>query len=448
MSRYFLFGAKSFAIGALALAVFLGGNITTPSAHAATLSESQIQAILNLLQVFGADASVVANVNSSLRGKAMSVQNKNKEEKKEYKGALKLLRQLRKGMSGEDIELLQTILAADEEIYPEALISGYYGLLTENAVRRFQKKHNFEQVGNIGPKTLKKLNEELEEHPLSTDIDEDDDGDDNDDEDSGSSAPAGAAPSLDNTRKRDVLCAIVPPGHLIAPGWLRKHNGVRPLVPVCQALPYGIAKKLGTTTPPGNDVTAPVLSAVSVSGLSSSGATVTWTTNEAAGSKVYYGTVSPLDISTANFLTDTAEVTAHAMNVTGLTANTTYYFVVESADVSGNIATSSQSSFTTLAVADTTAPVISSVSASSIASTSASVIWMTDEAATSKVYYGITTPLVLSGAATVSGTELLTSHFLPVTGLTASTTYYYVVESADATSNAATSSEQDFLTTQ
>src|SRR4051794_27511759 len=64
-----------------------------------------------------------------------------------------------------------------------------------------------------------------------------------------------SASSADNSR-------CTPPGHLIAPGWLRKH--LNPTVLLCRALPPGIAKKLGVQPPtPGNDdTTAPVISAI------------------------------------------------------------------------------------------------------------------------------------------------------------------------------------------
>jgi peptidoglycan hydrolase-like protein with peptidoglycan-binding domain len=50
-------------------------------------------------------------------------------------------RNLKNGMSGEDVTRLQQFLARDTVIYPEGTISGYYGALTEAAVKRFQCKH-------------------------------------------------------------------------------------------------------------------------------------------------------------------------------------------------------------------------------------------------------------------------------------------------------------------
>jgi len=63
------------------------------------------------------------------------------------------------GDEGEAVLRLQELLASDPEIYPEKLISGYYGSLTRAAVRRFQTKHGLPAVGRVGPQTRAKLAE-------------------------------------------------------------------------------------------------------------------------------------------------------------------------------------------------------------------------------------------------------------------------------------------------
>ena len=65
---------------------------------------------------------------------------------------------LAKGMQNGQVTKLQQILAHYPEIYPEGLITGYFGLATERAVKSFQKKYNLEQVGYVGPKTRVLLN--------------------------------------------------------------------------------------------------------------------------------------------------------------------------------------------------------------------------------------------------------------------------------------------------
>lgn len=86
-----------------------------------------------------------------------------KETAKEVKGTFQLINQLRIGMTSEEVKRLQEILATDPDIYPEGYITGYFGRLTEKAVKRLQKKMCLEEVGIVGPKTLWKINELLTE---------------------------------------------------------------------------------------------------------------------------------------------------------------------------------------------------------------------------------------------------------------------------------------------
>jgi len=94
---------------------------------------------------------------------------------------------------------------------------------------------------------------------------------------------------------------------------------------------------------------------------------------------------------------------------------------------------------------DIIAPIISGISATTTTST-ADISWITDEASDSTIWYGTSTPIVVGSGGSESSATLTTDHSLSLTGLTASTTYYYVVESTDDAVNTATSSEESFLT--
>lgn len=65
---------------------------------------------------------------------------------------------LKRESSGKDVARLQEFLKTLPDVYPEGLVTGYFGLVTEKAVKRFQKKYGLEQVGVVGPKTREKLN--------------------------------------------------------------------------------------------------------------------------------------------------------------------------------------------------------------------------------------------------------------------------------------------------
>lgn len=76
---------------------------------------------------------------------------------------LRFDRTLRRGMNNEQVEALQEFLASHPDIYPEGLVTGYFGPLTEQAVKRLQKKHGISQVGVVGPQTRSQLNKLLTE---------------------------------------------------------------------------------------------------------------------------------------------------------------------------------------------------------------------------------------------------------------------------------------------
>ena len=74
---------------------------------------------------------------------------------------------LKRGVSGEEVRQLQQVLKTMPDSYPEGLVSGYFGPLTQKAVKRFQVKHGIEAIGIVGPKTRKKLNELSPKNSLS-----------------------------------------------------------------------------------------------------------------------------------------------------------------------------------------------------------------------------------------------------------------------------------------
>ncbi len=246
-------------------------------------------------------------------------------------------------------------------------------------------------------------------------------------------------------------CAIIPPGHLISPGWLKKHGGVRPAVPSCQILPPGIAKKLGNkppTNPP--DVTAPVISLVDVTNITSSSVHITWSTNEPATSKIWYSSSSPVALSsTTPMVSSLSLLQNHNLALTGLASGTIYYYVIGAADAAGNVSTSTEFSFRTLpaTTSDTTPPILSGISATGITTSSAHIMWGTNEVATSKVWYGTSSPIVPSSSTLfISSAALALSHDIALTGLASNTTYFYVVESSDAAGNTSMSGQSSFMT--
>lgn len=101
------------------------------------------------------------------------------------------------------------------------------------------------------------------------------------------------------------------------------------------------------------DTIPPVISGVTTNNITSTGAVITWGTDEASTSQVEYGT----DTSYGSFTSlDSTPVTSHSVTLSGLSAWTTYHFRVKSQDSAGNLAISADYTFTTIAPPDTTPP--------------------------------------------------------------------------------------------
>jgi hypothetical protein len=80
-----------------------------------------------------------------------------------------ILRTLQVGLSGDDVKALQELLL-QEGVYPDGLVTGYFGNLTKQAVIQFQEKYASEILvpngltagtGTVGPSTRNKMNQLL-----------------------------------------------------------------------------------------------------------------------------------------------------------------------------------------------------------------------------------------------------------------------------------------------
>ncbi len=262
--------------------------LLAPAATRAVFGTSSAQELITTLQAQIATLKAkIAEMN--IQAEALKqAKGEVKETAKEVKGTLQLLKQLKFGMTSEEVKQLQELLATDPDVYPEGLITGYFGRLTERAVKKFQKRICLEEVGAVGPKTLSKINELLTE---------------------------GAGKS-----------GKIPPGLLTAPG---------------------IQKKLCATSTP--DTVAPVISNIIATSTTASTTQIKWLTNELANSKVWYSATTPVAATTSTLSVSSADyVLSHTVGLAGLTASTTYYYLVTSVDKSGNTTTATEKSFITL----------------------------------------------------------------------------------------------------
>lgn len=160
--------------------------------------------------------------------------------------------ELSPGMTGSEVSALQSFLATDSNIYPEGIVSGYYGELTTAAVKRYQIASGISPVGRVGPVTLASIN--------------------------------------------------------------------------------GTGGTGGT-----NDINSSITNTVTVTPATNS-AMISWSSNEPVFGRVMYATSWPFLYSTAPIAATPSGFNAlQALTLNNLQSQTTYYFVLESTDVAGNL---------------------------------------------------------------------------------------------------------------
>ncbi|MDP2668663.1 MAG: fibronectin type III domain-containing protein [bacterium] len=206
------------------------------------------------------------------------------------------------------------------------------------------------------------------------------------------------------------------------------------------------------------DNKAPTISGVSVLVSTRNSAVIAWNTDENATSQIEYGT-SAGTYSTASTLDSTLSV-KHAVTLTGLSNNTTYYFRAKSKDAQDNEAASSESSFLTSDVntvtitvssgggggggilEDRNPPKITNVKVLNIGAFEASISFDTDE---------LTTGYVLFGNSTDYGKEISSSNFdihheIKLFGLNIGNEYHFKIKAQDKQGNFGFSNDDKFTT--
>jgi phosphodiesterase/alkaline phosphatase D-like protein len=160
--------------------------------------------------------------------------------------------------------------------------------------------------------------------------------------------------------------------------------------------------------------------------VSTSSATVTWTTSISGSTVVEYGPTSSYGYTKTSW----SSGTSHSVTITGLSSATTYHFRVKSVSstYSSDIGYSNDSTFVTPAIT------ISDI-AYGVSGPSAVITWTTSVTGSSVVEYGLTTGY----GNTVSDTRNVLSHSLTLSGLASATTYHFMVSSVSSTNSSDTS---------
>ncbi len=187
------------------------------------------------------------------------------------------------------------------------------------------------------------------------------------------------------------------------------------------------------------DGSAPVISNIQSTSISTTTATITWDTNELSTRQVEYGITSAYTASTS---LSVASSTSHSVALTGLTPDTIYHFRAVAYDQSGNRTNSSDTTFTTQTLFS-----IGSPSATVDSATAATLTWTTPQAGSSYVSYGLSSGSYAVTTSEVDTSPRVTNHSVVLSGLLPCTTYHYKVFSKDASLAIASSSNGSFVTT-
>jgi len=109
----------------------------------------------------------------------------------------------------------------------------------------------------------------------------------------------------------------------------------------------------GRYTVTSNDTTPPAITSVWASSITSSAATITWTTDEAADSQIEYGSTTAYGLLTT---LNSSMTTSHSQILNNLTPFALYHYRANSRDAAGNLAKSLDDIFTTNAASNYSSP--------------------------------------------------------------------------------------------
>jgi peptidoglycan hydrolase-like protein with peptidoglycan-binding domain len=147
-----------------ALAAAVAALPLLASAQSAADLQSQVEALLQQVQALqsqlGAQGGTSAGASTAAQGISGLAQQTGVKVI-DSSACPQIGRTLKLTSTGDDVSRLQQFLARDRAIYPEGLVSGYYGSLTEAAVKRWQAKFNIVSSGTaestgygvVGPRT-------------------------------------------------------------------------------------------------------------------------------------------------------------------------------------------------------------------------------------------------------------------------------------------------------
>jgi len=300
-------------------------------------STSTNQDLLNLIQQLQAQIQ-------SLQAQVADLQNQVQSVKTE----LTFSRVLTQGTTGDDVKQLQEFLKTFPDVYPEGLVTGYFGPLTEMAVKKFQEKNGIESVGIVGPKTQAKLNElattgagqsgAVPPSPLATPGIQAEVA-----TTTGSLVPASTTVTSSTTTTTSAIATTTTSSPTPSPsssGWGSGSYAPPPTTTPSPSTTTTATTTATTATSTTADTTPPSTPAnLSAAAVSPSQINLSWSSSTdnvgVTGYKIYRGGTQ---IAT---ITPSAASTTLSYSDTGLQASTAYTYTVAAYDAAGNTSTQS-----------------------------------------------------------------------------------------------------------
>ncbi|MEK7594859.1 MAG: fibronectin type III domain-containing protein [Patescibacteria group bacterium] len=166
-------------------------------------------------------------------------------------------------------------------------------------------------------------------------------------------------------------------------------------------------------------------------------ARVMWSTDRSSDSKIAIGTTSGQYSSSE--VGNSAQVSAHKIDLDNLSAGTTYYYVAKWTDEDGNTGTSQEYSFTT-----SPAPTLKEVASSRVSLSTAGIQFTSKNATKVVVHYGKTE--AFGGIKTINTSLSESSYAIDLAGLDDGSKYYYKLVSYDSEDNSYTGNTASFTT--
>lgn len=168
---------------------------------------------------------------------------------------------------------------------------------------------------------------------------------------------------------------------------------------------------------------AVLTSGPAASSITTTKATISWTTGRNSDSRIAFGEAS------GNYFesepSTSTQTTEHKIVLTNLKPGKTYYYKAKWTDEDGNVGVSEEKTFKT-----EPPPSVKDVSVTSVGVSSAILNFTTTNATSAKVYYGTSTEF--GGVKTVGTSKLETSYSVELNQLQDGTRYYYKINTFDS----------------